>query len=177
MRIQILALAFCSLVFCTAFAEQDEPQVVPDAVALAGAYQSGYLQLAAVSAFQLYSSTGIIQGDLLSGSVSPKSALNALEHNSLLQSVCASTLGEIRSLTPPYDTEGLAELDRLISVNTAEGELLRALADFCLEPNEAEYQAVLAAQQQVEIQLEKYTQTNQQGLLPAPSDRAAPEEG
>lgn len=154
------------------WAQEDAPAegAVPQGIALAGAYQSGYLQVVAVSCFQLYISAGIIQSDLLNGVISPAIALDSLEYNSLMQSVCATTLEEIRSLTPAEDPAGLAELDRLISINTAEGELLRALQDFCTNTSDTTYAAVVDAQHNVEAALDDYTATNQLGFKQQPGE-------
>ena len=170
----IVLLALCLAMSCLpAWAQSAEgAQAAPspqNALELAAAYQSGYLQVVAVSCFQLYSSTGIIQTDLESGIISPATALTALEHNSLLHSVCMTTLSDIRELTPVTDTVGITELDRLLALLTAEGDLLRALQDFCLSQTEATYTAVCRAQEQVEEALTEYAGDNPVGLKSAPN--------
>jgi hypothetical protein len=142
---------------------------IDEALNLISAYQAGYFQVVAVSCFQLYSSTGIIQTDMLNGVIGPSTALTALQHNSLLQSVCLTTLTDIRGLTPAVDKEGLAELDRLTNIITAEGELLRALQDYCQAPGDTALAAVGTAQQQVEAALTAYAGDNPVGLHLAPS--------
>ncbi len=172
MRPVITLLLCMALSTALAWAQEDAPPAdpMPAGIALAGAYQSGYMQVVAISCFQLYISAGIIQTDLLNGVISPAVALNNLEYCSLLQSVCATTLEEVRALTPTEDPTGLAELDRLIAMNTAEGELLRTLQDFCANADDETYTAVVNAQQAVEAALDDYTATNQLGFKQTPGE-------
>jgi hypothetical protein len=166
-----LITCICLLAALPAWAQAPEAgptSAAPNGLELAATYQSGYLQVVAVSCYQLYSSTGIIQTNLVDGMISPATALTALEHNSLLQSVCLTTLSDIRALTPDADAAGQAELDRLLSIATTEGELLRALQDYCTAPSDATATALDAAQQQVEAALTAYAGENPLGLKAAP---------
>ena len=127
-----------------------------DPLDLIEAYQSGYFQVVAVSCFQLYASTGIIDSNYNGGFIDGETALLALEQNSLLHSVCVTTLARIEELTPADDELAQDEIGRLLAVLGAEGELIRALRDAFTEPSEENDARVEAALSAVEEALESY---------------------
>ena len=133
---------------------QDE--VKGDPFALFEAYQVGYLQVVAISCFQLYSSAGIIATDLSDGHIDGVTALYALEQNRLLLSACMTTLDSIASLTPVTDEAATAELLRLSGLLSAIGELYSALDDVCLEPTETNAANVEAERVEVEALFDEY---------------------
>ena len=142
-------------------AGEEQTAQPPDMIALAEAYQTGYLQVVAVSCFQLYSSSGIIAADFAKGNIDAVTALDALDQNSLLHSVCYTTLTAIQQLTPPADSIALAEIARLLELLTAEDELLSALADVVTDPTEEKAAAVETARAKVEQTLDSYMQNGQ----------------
>jgi hypothetical protein len=141
-------------------ADEQTPQP-PDMIALAEAYQTGYLQVVAISCFQLYSSSGIIATDFAKGNIDAATALNALDQNSLLHSVCYTTLTAIQELTPPADSLAQAEIARLLGLLTAEDELLSGLADVITDPTNENAAAVETARAAVEQSLDSYMQNAQ----------------
>lgn len=124
---------------------------------LASTYQSSYLQVVAVSCFQLYSSTGIIATDFSHGYLAATTALDALEKNTLLLSVCLTTLTDLREITPADDTPALAEIDRLLGILNAENELVNALTEVCLNPSDTNSALVETTRGRVEAALDSYT--------------------
>jgi hypothetical protein len=139
----------------------DKTPLPPDMIALAEAYQTGYLQVVAISCFQLYSSTGIIATDFAQGNIQAGTALDALDQNSLLHSACYTTLTAIQQLTPAADTIALAEIGRLLGLLEAEDELLSGLADVIADPTEEHAEAVEAARAKVEQTLDSYMQNDE----------------
>ena len=127
-------------------------------VELARAYQTGYLEVVALSCFQIYASTGVIATDFSNGFISPDTALNALDKNRLLHSSCYTSLQTIIELTPPGDELTNSELNRLMSLIVAEDVLLTAVAEVFSEPTDANAAAVETARAQVEELLDSYTQ-------------------
>lgn len=123
---------------------------------LVGAYQASYFQLAAVSAFQVYSTCGLIDGSFRSGMVDGPQASGLLGQNSLLHSVCYSTLSTLRSLTPPDDSVALGEMVRLAGILDAEQKLIDALDDMFAGPGEATSAAADKARADLEAQLDAY---------------------
>jgi len=142
-------------------AGDEQPPQPPDMIALAEAYQTGYLQVVAISCFQLYSSSGIIATDFAKGNIDAATALDALDQNSLLHSVCYTTLTTIQELTPAADSIALAEIARLLGLLTAEDELLSSLADVITDPTDEQAAAVEAARAKVEQTLDSYMQNGQ----------------
>jgi hypothetical protein len=139
--------------------EQTPP--VPDMVALAEAYQKGYLQVVAIACFQLYSSSGIIATDFSKGNIDAVTALDALDEDSLLHSACYTTLMAIQELTPPTDSIALAEIAKLLGLLTAEDELITALDDVITDPTADKAAVVEAARTKVEQTLDSYMQNAQ----------------
>jgi hypothetical protein len=140
-------------------AKQPPPAAQPasDPLALFEAYQGGYLQVVAVACFQLYYSAGIIATDFTKNHIDADTATFALQKNSLLQSVCITTIKDIFDKTPADDTVARAEIKRLWDILISEDALLRALAD-ALASNSADSQAkVETARQGVEKLLDQYT--------------------
>lgn len=127
---------------------------------LAQAYQSNYLELVAICCYQLYASTGIIATDYSNGFINGETALFALDANRLLQSSCLTTLTEIVELTPLDDEVLHAEAGRLLAIIGAEGELLNALREVCLDPSEENTTVAEDARRQVERLLDEYTAEN-----------------
>lgn len=125
-------------------------------LALAEAYQSGLLQVAAVACLQLYSSSGIIATDFARGNIDAPTALYALDQNSLLHSACYTALAEVQALTPASDEVALYELGRLLGLLTTEEALLSALADVFGEPTAEHEAAAEAARAEVEAALDVY---------------------
>lgn len=157
----ICILAACWAVLTAApLAAQSQPAPPPEAsaaLALFEAYQSGYLQLAALSCFQLYSSTGVIVGDFDRGSIDRGLAMEALEHNLLLYSACQSTLEAVTACTPQQDQAALAELARLKRILDAEGVLFKVLQEYFGEQGEENTKAAEAALAALEKELDQYT--------------------
>lgn len=123
---------------------------------LVSAYQGSYFQLAAVAAFQVYSACGLVESSFRAGLVDAPQASGLLGQNSLLHSVCYSTLSKLRSLTPPDDMVALGEMDRLASILEAEQKLLEALDDFFARPGEAAGAAADRARAELEARLEAF---------------------
>jgi len=170
---QLVAAVALMWLACSPLAGAQEPLTPPEQrweelLTLAQAYQSNYFELVAICTYQLYASTGIVATDFANGYIDSETALTALDANSLLQSSCFTTLTQIIELTPADDEELHAEAARLLAIITAEGQLLGALRDVCVDPSEAN--AVLAeeARSRVEELLNEYT-----GLNLAPADDAA----
>jgi hypothetical protein len=121
--------AFLSLAWSTAqadnAAENGSPAAAPEPGAsaersgeeafldLISAYQSGYLQVVAVSCYQLYAGAGLVEGAFRAGHIDGPTALDILGQNSLLHSVCYSSLQDIQSLTPAGDTVARGEMNKL----------------------------------------------------------------
>lgn len=156
------ALAFLLIAPPVCAQEQLTPpeQQLEELLVLAQAYQSNYLELVAICTYQLYSATGIIATDYANGYISSETALSALDGNLLLQSCCFTTLSEIVELTPADDEMLHAEADRLLAIINAEGELLSALREVCLEPTAANQDLTEEARRQVEKLLNEYTSNN-----------------
>ena len=128
-----------------------------DIVALAGAYQRGYLQVVELCCFQLYASTGVVATDFSNGVIDAETALFALDQNYLLLSACISTLDEIISLTPAEDETAHEALGRLAALLAKENQLLSALTDLAAEPSAERAQQADAARLAVEQALDAYT--------------------
>lgn len=127
------------------------------ALDLFAAYQGGYLQVVAVACFQLYYSTGVIATDFTKSHIDADTATFALQKNSLLHSVCITTIKDIFDKTPADDTVARTELKRLWDILVSEDALLRALAD-ALASQAGDSQAkVDAARKGVEKLLDQYT--------------------
>lgn len=124
---------------------------------LAEAYQTNYLEVVAICCYQLYATTGIVATDYANGYIDAEAALSALDGNSLLQSSCQSTLTEIIELTPDEDAVLHSEARRLLAIIEAEGELLSALREVCLNPDDSNVALTEAARQTVEQLLNDYT--------------------
>ena len=132
-------------------------QQLQELLDLAEAYQTGYLQVVAVCCYQLYSTCGIVAADYTGGYIDTETALFALDESGLLHSVCTSTLGTIRAVTPAGDTVALDEIGRLEAMLNAEGALLGALRDVIAEPTEERAAAVETARLEVVKALDAYT--------------------
>lgn len=132
------------------------------ALRLAAAYQSGYLNVTATACFQLYSSMGIIAGDLAAGYITGATALSALEQNGLLLSVCQSSLEEVQLLTGADDKQGTELLLRIGGMLEALGGLHSALVGAATAPRgdaqqrQAAERAVDTARAAVETALENF---------------------
>jgi len=148
--------ACCSLVLIRPAAAQ-EGQLEGRIFQLADAYQDGYLKLATVSAYSVYSTTGIIFGDFVNGVIDGGTAINAMEQIALLQSVCYTTIVEVEELTPESDSAGLAEIRAIRNLLEKENGLLSALLDLFSEGGEAEVEAVQIQLGLVEQALDDYT--------------------
>ncbi|MBN2082095.1 hypothetical protein JW859_07795 [bacterium] len=127
-------------------------------VELASTYQSGFLEVVALSCFQIYASTGIIATDFSNGFISADTALNALDKNRLLHSSCYTSLQAVIELTPPGNELTTSELNRLMALIEAEDELLVAVATVFAEPTDANAAVVETARARVEKMLDTYTQ-------------------
>lgn len=136
--------------------EQAARQQFDAMLALFDAYQGGYLQVVAVSCFQLYYSTGIIATDFSQGHIDAGTATFALEKNALLHSACLTTVKDIFDKTPADDTLARLELKRLWDILLAEDALLRALGDALGKPGAETQAAVDNARQAVSDLLEAY---------------------
>jgi hypothetical protein len=150
------------LVICAPLARAQESLTPPEQqwdelLALAEAYQSNYLELVAICCYQLYASTGIIATDYANGYIDAEAALSALDGNSLLHSSCMSTLTEIIELTPEDDEALHAEAGRLLAIIEAEGALLSALREVCVNPDDTNVALTESARQEVEQLLNEYT--------------------
>jgi hypothetical protein len=135
-------------------------QQIADLLNLAQAYQSNYLELVAICCFQLYASTGVVATDYANGYISGETAMSALDSNQLLQSCCFTTLSEIVDLTPADDELLHAEAGRLLAIISAEGDLLTALRDVCLDPSDDNAARAEDARRQVETLLDEYTSSS-----------------
>lgn len=142
------------LAVCTVtFAEADERE---DALELFTAYQQGYLDVVAVSCFQLYSSSGVVTTDYLNDYIDADTALEALDHNRLLLSVCITTLERIRGKTPVDDIEAHREFNRLGTMLTALRSYLDASSRFMLEPTQDAADAADVAQFALDQAMEEF---------------------
>lgn len=160
----ILFAALILLVFCPAQAQDDqEPQ--SDPLALFEAYQVGFLQVVAVSCYQIYSATGIVATDYANGYIDEDTARFALDQNALLLSTCSANLIEVGKLTPADDETASAELDRLGGLLDALNQLISALDDLLDNPDDAQAAVVEQARSNVEQLLDQYT---------APAPQATP---
>jgi hypothetical protein len=128
-------------------------------VQLVEAYQSGYLQVTAVSCYQIFSSTGLIANAFAAGSIDGPAALQQLAENSLLHSVCYTTLLDIQNLTPVSDKTARAEIDRLARLLVLEDEVLTALSDVFAYPDDAKAAKVEQARARVAKELDAYAST------------------
>ncbi len=122
------------------------------------------MQVVAVACYQLYYSTGIIATDFSAGHIDAETAAFALQKNSLLHSVCVTTLKDIFDKTPADDTLARQELKRLWDILITEDALLRALSDALGQPSDEAQAAVDTARQAAADALAAYTQ----GLPEAP---------
>jgi len=157
MRGLLLALfAAVFLLICVPVFAQDEP-AKSDPLALFEAYQVGFLQVVAVSCYQVYSSTGIVATDYANGYVDEDTARFALDQNALLLSACSANVIEVGKLTPAEDTAASAELDRLGELLDALSGLITALDELLDNPDDAQEQAVEDARSRVEQLLDSYT--------------------
>jgi hypothetical protein len=146
--------------------EQAAKQQFDAMLELFDAYQGGYLQVVAVACFQLYYSTGIIATDFSAGNIDAETAAFALQKNSLLHSVCVTTIQDIFDKTPADDSVARQELKRLWDILITEDALLRALTDATGQPGAEAQAAVDTARQAVSAALEAYTK----GMPDAPQD-------
>ena len=128
-----------------------------DILALAEAYQSGYLQVVAIACFQLYSMTGIIATDFQAGNVDAPKALNALDQNALLHSACYTSLRNVQQLTPADDPVARQEMGQLASILEAEDALLKAVEEAISQPSKTGNAAMETARGQVEAALRSYS--------------------
>jgi hypothetical protein len=131
-------------------------EVTPDQfVALAESYQSGYLQLLAASALQVYSTAGIVATEFSSGKRSGVDSADALADTTLLHSVAYSTLLEVQKATPKDDAKSQAQIGKLAAVLVGEQQLLGALTDVFSNPTEKNAQRVQTAKESVGKLLDK----------------------
>jgi hypothetical protein len=158
MRVVVVIISFilCGSLLHTAVAAEDEPQE-GRVFQLADAYQDGYLKLAAVSTFSIYSTSGIVFGDFANGVIDGSTAINALEQIALLQSVCYTSLIEVERLTPESDLVGLDELGAIRDILEKENGLLSALVDLFSNGSDADLEAVQQQLVLVEQALDVYT--------------------
>jgi hypothetical protein len=126
------------------------------ALALFEAYQSGYLQLAAVSCFQLYAASGVVTTDFLNGFIDAGTATQALDHNRLLLSTGITTLENIRAKTPEEDLAAHAEFGRLSAMFAALQRYMDAVEDFVMDPTEPSADAADAAQAALDRAMEEF---------------------
>lgn len=154
--ISIIAILLCGILL-PGPAAADDPAVEGRVFQLADAYQDGYLKLAAVSSFSVYSTSGIVFGDFVNGVIEGSTAINALEQVALLQSVCYTTLIEVELLTPESDPVGLEEIRAIRDILEKENGLLSALLDLFSEGGEPELVAVQQHLGLVEQALDVYT--------------------
>jgi hypothetical protein len=170
MRLIISCLMAVSLLAGTAFAV-DTPapaEAGPEQfLALAEAYQSGFLQLAALATLEIYSSAGIVATDFAAGYIDASTALTALDQISLLHSAGYYSLESVLALTPPADAVATAELTRLMELYVAEDALLSALYDVAGAPDEQRAAAAEAARARVETLLNAYA--GEPAVSPAPA--------
>jgi hypothetical protein len=138
-------------------------QQLAELLELAEAYQSGYFEVVALCCYQLYASTGVIATDFANGYIGTEVALEALDENSLLHSACVTTLLQIDGLTPEGDTAARGEIRLLLSLLTAEGELLDAVRQTFIAPTEENAARAELARQQVARALTDYTEA---GIAP-----------
>ncbi len=124
---------------------------------LADAYQDGFLRMAAVSCFSVYSSSGFVFGDFLNGVIDGPTAINSLEQVALLHSVSYTAVAEIEQLTPESDKLGLEELGSIRGILERENALLSALLDLFSEGGVEEFELVKHELGLVEQALDDYT--------------------
>jgi hypothetical protein len=131
-----------------------EGSAAPPAVALAAAYQGAFYDLLPAACFQLYSTLGIIAGDLGAGHINRETAMAALDRNSLLLGVCTDSLAAVKAKTPAEDKRATALLAKLAAILAALGGLDNALVDACSASSAKEQSAantaVNVARQKVE---------------------------
>jgi hypothetical protein len=131
----------------------------PEAVIqLVEAYQGGYLEVVAVSCYQIFSSTGLIANAFADGGLEGPAALDQLSHNSLLHSACYTTLVRIQQLTPIEDSVARAEIQRLAEILELEDTMLRTLADVFSYPDDAAAAKVEKARRAVADALDTYAE-------------------
>lgn len=144
-----------------ASAQNDEPLLPPEdklgmVLELAEAYQVGYMQVVACCCYQLYVSTGIIATDFSNGYIDAETAFAALDENSLLHGVCHTTLLDIQKVTPADDVITNRELGSLLTVLTAEQQLLEAIRAVMTTPTDENAAAVEYARQRAELAMDEY---------------------
>jgi len=140
---------------------QEEEQRMENILALFEAYQVGFLQVVAISCYQVYSSTGIIATDYANGYIDEDTAGFALSQNALLLSACSSNVLEVSRLTAAEDTTTHAELDRIEDLLAALNQLVTALDELLDNPEDAQAQAVEDARAEVERLLDSYAASDQ----------------
>ena len=150
-------VAACCGVLLFEPAAAQENQLEGRVFQLADAYQLGYLKLVTVSAYSVYSTSGIVFTDFVNGVIDGGEAINAMEQIALLQSVSYTTIVEIEELTPESDTGGLDEIGRVRTLLERENGLLSALLDLFADGGEDELVLVQEQLGLVEQALDDYT--------------------
>ncbi len=135
-------------------AAQNEEQADP--LALFEAYQVGFLEVVAVSCYQVYSSVGIIATDYANGYIDEDTARFALGENALLLGACSAGVLEVGRLTPEGDSKALAELERLGELLGALNRLVSELDVLLASPGPQQEQAVEDARSAAEQLLDSY---------------------
>lgn len=129
-------------------------------LALFEAYQVGFLQVVAVSCYQVYSATGIVATDYANGYIDEQTASFALSESALLLGACSASVLEVSRLTPAEDAAALAELDRLGELLAALNELVSSLDQLLDNPEDEQAAAVEDARATVEQLLDAYADSS-----------------
>jgi hypothetical protein len=159
----IQLLAATTVIFMLALplavsAQEEEPtleQEFEELLDMANAYQTGFLHVVSFSAYQLYMDTGIITSDYANGVIEREFALDALNENSVLQSICVTSLERVLDVTPERHTEAISELQLLRELHLAVGGLLETVRGAILEPDNENDANIRAARDEVEQLLDE----------------------
>jgi hypothetical protein len=155
MRITLLLTLLIASVLAASPVQAQEAEPA-DPLALFEAYQVGFLQVVAVSCYQVYSSVGIVATDYSNGYINEETAGFALSESALLLGACSASVLEISQLTPEGDEAALAELDRLAGLLVALNELVSELDQLLDSPDDEQAAAVEDARARVEQLLDAY---------------------
>jgi hypothetical protein len=145
-----------TLAFILALPSQPRAEMGPEEfLKLAQSYQSGYLQLLAVSAVEVYSTSGLIGTAFSKGQMSGPEAAEALTDTRMLHSVSYSTLLDVQKNTPAEDKDAARRVGQLAAALLAEQQLLDALGDVFSNPTSGNAKRVESARSEVDRQLDE----------------------
>jgi len=120
------------------------------------AFASGYFEIAAIAALELYSTAGVIYVDFEQGVASGDEAIDALENPALLHSAVTTTLGTVYLQTAEDQQQLRTEVQDLAMIYDELGELYTLLIDVFAEPQLDRSSQVEAARQRVDRAIDEY---------------------